>query len=122
MQRSVFYSCSVRIIALWLHGAIFAMTVHGNAAENSAVKFAPPSNWVRPHFFDQLSATNLDAGTDQHVLLLEQQINAASSETFVHSIRQILTTDGRRIFIPKPYTTEILLQTLHRVLAPKLAM
>lgn len=94
MQRSVFYSWSVRIIALWLHGVVLAMAVHGNTVESPAIKFAPPSNWVRPHFFDQLSATNLDAGTDQHMLLLEQQINVASNETFVHSVRQILTTDG----------------------------
>ena len=94
MQRSFFYSCSVRIIALWLHGVILAMSVHGNGAENSAVKFTLPSNWVRPHLFGQFSATNLDAGTDQHVLLMEQQINAVSNETFIHSIRQILTTDG----------------------------
>lgn len=94
MQRSVFYSRFLRIIALWLHGVILVMSVHGSDAENSTVKFAPPSNWVRPHFFGQVSSTNLDAGTDQRVLLLEQQINANSDETFVHSIRQILTTDG----------------------------
>ena len=55
----------------------------------------PPSAWVKPQFFDrQALATDIDPGADQHWLLLERQVNAASNETFVHCIRQIRTVAG----------------------------
>ncbi|MDE2020910.1 MAG: hypothetical protein KGJ13_11290, partial [Patescibacteria group bacterium] len=94
MQRSDFYSNSARIVSLWLYSVILTMAIHGNAAETSSVQFTAPSGWVNPHFFNQPSAANPDSGTDARVLLLEQQINAVSNETFIHSIRQILTTAG----------------------------
>jgi hypothetical protein len=72
-----------------------AVAIRGNASEISAAEFAPPSSWVKPQFFNQQSSTNLlDPGTDQHWLLLERQINALENETFVHAVRQILTTAG----------------------------
>ena len=36
----------------------------------------------------------MEAGVDQHFLLLEHQINAAQNETFYHCASQILTVDG----------------------------
>jgi len=71
-----------------------AAAVRGIAAENSAVQFGPPGPWVVPHLFEQPSGAISDAGADERVLLLERQINAISNETFVHSVRQILTTAG----------------------------
>jgi len=99
MQRSAFHSCLVRIIAPRLRGVccvgVLAMAIQGNASEISAAKFAPPSSWVKPQFFNQQSSTNLlDSSADQHLLLLEQQINALENETFFHSVRQILTVAG----------------------------
>jgi hypothetical protein len=74
---------------------VLAMAIQGNASEISAAKFAPPSSWVKPQFFNQQSSTNLlDSSADQHLLLLEQQINALENETFFHSVRQILTVAG----------------------------
>jgi hypothetical protein len=71
------------------------MAIQGNAAEISSAQFAPPSSWVKPQFFNQQSSTNLlDSNADQHLLLLERQINALENETFVHSVRQMLTTAG----------------------------
>jgi len=71
------------------------MAIQGNASERSSVKFAPPSNWVKPQFFDQQASTNfLDSSANEHWLLLERQINALQNETFVHSVQQILTTAG----------------------------
>ena len=67
----------------------------GGAAENSAPQFAPPGDWVKPHFYDQQSPASLpDPGENQHWLLQERQINAAQNETFVHAVRQVLTMDG----------------------------
>ncbi len=71
------------------------MAIQGNASDLSSVKFAPPGSWVKPHFFNQQSSTSLlDSSADRHWLLLEHQINAVTNETFVHSVRQILTTAG----------------------------
>jgi hypothetical protein len=74
---------------------VLALAIQGNTAETSTVQFAPPGSWVKPQFFNQQPSTNLlDSGADQHFLLLERQINAPENETFVHYIRQILTTAG----------------------------
>ncbi len=71
------------------------MAMQGNASENSTATVAPPGSWVKPQLFNRQSRTNLlDAGIDQHWLLLERQINALQNETFFHSIRQILTPGG----------------------------
>ena len=68
---------------------------HGFAADNSTAQFGPPSSWVKPHFFDRQASTDLlDASADQHWLLWERQVNADQDETFVHAVRQVLTTDG----------------------------
>lgn len=72
-----------------------AMVTPGTAAEVSTASVAPPSSWVKTQFFNrQLPPTPLDSTADGHWLLLERQINAAENETFVHSVRQILTTAG----------------------------
>jgi transglutaminase-like putative cysteine protease len=56
---------------------------------------APPSSWVKPQFFDRQSVLSRpEASIDQHWLLLERQINAATNETFFHYVRQILTVAG----------------------------
>jgi arylamine N-acetyltransferase len=74
---------------------VLAITIQGNASEISAANFAPPSSWVKPQFFNQQPSTNLlDSSADQHLLLLERQINALQNETFFHSVRQILTMAG----------------------------
>jgi hypothetical protein len=66
-----------------------------NAADTSSLGYGPPSAWVKAHIYDQLSLqTSVDASADQHLLLYEQQINAATNETFIHSVRQVLTLDG----------------------------
>lgn len=66
-----------------------------NADDLSNVQYGPPTSWVKPHFFDQPASADLpDDGVDQHVLLLEQQMNPEQNESFVHYARQILTTDG----------------------------
>jgi hypothetical protein len=65
------------------------------AADTSGLNFGPPSGWVKPHFYDQAALQMpIDVGADQHLLLYEQQINAAENETFIHSVRQILSLDG----------------------------
>lgn len=72
-----------------------AMVIQGNASEISAANFAPPSSWVKPQFFNLQSSTNLlDPSADQHLLLLDQQVNALQNETFFHSVQQILTMAG----------------------------
>jgi len=64
-------------------------------ASNSIVKYGPPSSWVKPHFHDQQpTASLLEATADQHLLLLEKQINTAQDETFVHCVRQVISLDG----------------------------
>ncbi len=76
---------------LWL----LVMPMSGVAAENSGLNFGPPAAWVKAHTFDQQSINApIDAGADQHLLLYEQQLDAAENETFIHSARQILTTEG----------------------------
>jgi len=99
MQRSVFHSRLVKRIAPGLRRVcgvgVLAMAIQGNASDLSMVKFAPPSSWVKPHSFNQPSSTGLlDSSADRHWLLLEHQINAVTNETFVHSVRQVLTTAG----------------------------
>ncbi len=76
-------------------GGLLLFTGPGRAGETAAPQVAPPGSWVKPQFFDQAaSASLLDSGADEHVLLLERQINAVQNETFVHSMRQILTLAG----------------------------
>lgn len=65
------------------------------ALETSAFQVAPPASWVKPQFFSRQATSSLpDASADDHVLLLEQQINAGQNERFIHSVRQILTLGG----------------------------
>jgi len=99
MQPSVLHVRWIRLVAPRLRRAcclvLLAVTVQGNAADTSTVKFGPPGSWVKPQFFDQRASTRLvDFGADQHWLLMDNQINALQNETFTHSIRQILTMAG----------------------------
>ncbi|HEV2691581.1 MAG TPA: DUF3857 domain-containing transglutaminase family protein, partial [Verrucomicrobiae bacterium] len=72
------------------------MTFQGHAADiSNPTVVAPPSSWVKPNFFNQQASTALlESSADEHLLLLEQQINAQKDETFHHSVRQILTSAG----------------------------
>jgi transglutaminase-like putative cysteine protease len=66
--------------------------MQGKAAEFS---IGPTDGWVKPQFFDRQAATTLvDASDDDHLLLLERQIDVSRNATFFHSIRQILTSAG----------------------------
>jgi hypothetical protein len=101
MQGSAFQLNLTKIIAprlLTVCCLVFLVIARpGFAADgsNSNIKYGPPGGWVQPHFFDQQPSTSLlDASADQHVLLLERQMNAAQNEVFVHSVRQMLTLDG----------------------------
>ena len=85
--------------AHWLRRAcclgVLAVATRASASDNSTATVAPPGDWVKPQMFNQQSSTGLlDSSADQHVLLLERQINALQSETFIHSVRQILTMGG----------------------------
>ncbi len=99
MRQPVYYSRLAGIITAWFRRVCYAgslaMAIHAGASESSAVRFGPPDSWVKPHFFNLQSSTSLlDSSADDHLLLLERQINAAKDETFVHTARQILTTEG----------------------------
>lgn len=77
---------------------LVALTTVANAAEvatDSKPLIAPPASWVKPHFFDR-QATRLatDPSADQHWLLIEHQVNAATNESFHHYIRQIMSVSG----------------------------
>ena len=68
--------------------------VQGNA-DTSAIVYGPPDSWVKPQFYNQQSSANPEDSTaDDHLLLMEQQINALQDETFFHIDRKILTEDG----------------------------
>ncbi len=74
---------------------VLAAAIQGNASDLSNVGFAPPDSWVKPQFFNEQSSTSLlDSSADEHWLLLERQINALQTETFFHSVRQVLTVAG----------------------------
>ena len=98
MQRSLLHLSRLRDVAPRVRriccSIILAAAIQGNASELSTVSFGPPDSWVKPHFFNQPSPGLLDSGADQHWLLLERQINAVQNQTFVHSVRQILSTAG----------------------------
>ncbi len=100
MQR-VFHSCLVRFFVRRLQQVCclgflaLALAIQGSAAELSTAKVAPPDDWVKPQFYDrQATTTLLDSSANDHLLLLERQVNVLKSETFVHSIQQILTPAG----------------------------
>lgn len=99
MQRSGFHLRLARLIAPRLRRigcvGVLATAIHGSALGAATVQVAPPGNWVKPHFFNlRPSSTLLDSNADDRYLLLERQINVRRNETFVHSVRQILTTGG----------------------------
>jgi len=103
MQGLVFHQGLVSIIAGWLRRAgclgVFLLAVQGFAAEVSsataATTVSPPGSWVKPQFFNrQASPNNLESSADEFLLLQERQINVPQGETFLHSVRQILTTAG----------------------------
>lgn len=71
-----------------------AVVVRAYGVEGAGIQYGPPSPWASPHFWGQQTVADVDAGTDERVLLWEQQLNVVSNETFVHSIRQVLTTAG----------------------------
>ena len=70
------------------------MAIQGYGADLSGLKFGPPADWVKPHLFTQSYANTPDPSADDHLLLLERQINAVEDETFFHSDKRILTIDG----------------------------
>jgi hypothetical protein len=87
------------IIRFWLMVCIcfcvLALEMPVPAADNSRLNFGPPSGWVKPHLYDQAALQMpLDASADQHLLLYEQQINAAENQTFTHSVRRLISLDG----------------------------
>jgi len=66
-----------------------------DVATETKPEIAPPSNWVKPHFFDRQPVPfNLESSLDQRWLLLERQVNAADNESFYHFVRQVLTVSG----------------------------
>jgi hypothetical protein len=71
------------------------MAIPASASDTSAIAYGPPSSWVKPQFFDQSASADLpDSSADEHLLLMEHQINAINDEVFFHYDRQILTLDG----------------------------
>jgi hypothetical protein len=77
--------------------ALAALVVGVHAAEvvtESKPTVAPPASWVTPHLFERTKLLKPEANADQHWLLLEQQTDAASEETFHHGVRQILNVAG----------------------------
>ena len=97
MRRLRFQSLLRTIVSrLGLFGCVGVLTVatQGYGSDLSGVKFGPPGDWVRPHLFSESSANAPDSSADDHLLLLERQINAVDDETFFHSDRRILTIDG----------------------------
>ena len=83
-------------MVLWLCTGVLAAAICARGADGTGagIDFGPPSPWVSPHLWGQQSVAAVDSGTDERVLLREQQMNVVSNETFVHSIRQMLTTAG----------------------------
>jgi transglutaminase-like putative cysteine protease len=103
MQGSVFNQGLLWIITRWFQrvgcAGVFAIAIQGIASDispaASATKVAPPSSWVKPQFFNRQASRNLlESSTDEFFLLRECQINVPESETFHHTVRQILTTAG----------------------------
>jgi hypothetical protein len=71
------------------------VSINSTNAPAPITRVGPPSSWVKPQFFNRQSSFGaLDSGADDQVLLLENQINPAQNEIFVHSARRILTMTG----------------------------
>ncbi|HXI73801.1 MAG TPA: DUF3857 domain-containing transglutaminase family protein [Verrucomicrobiae bacterium] len=89
---------SLGLSSLLTAGANAADTTTNKLAEvttEARPAIAPPSSWVKPQLFDRQSAMlQPEASTDQHWLLMERQVNAATNESFYHYVRQILTVAG----------------------------
>jgi len=104
MWRSKFPSPLGRAVAACFWHALgigFVLAIIGSApvrgAEAAAFSIAPPSGWVKSQFFDPRAASGLpDAGSDEHVLLLERQINVRENEMFAHALARS-PTGWRRI-------------------------
>lgn len=81
--------------ALWVCiPGIMPMAVHAGVTDANVI-YGPPDDWVKPHIYNQQSSSSLvDSSDNEHVLLLEHQVNALENETFFHIDRQILTLDG----------------------------
>lgn len=79
----------------WLLVVLFAGANAADVPAESKPEIAPPTSWVKPHFIDRQSSwLGPEPNADQHWLLLEHQVNAASNETFIHCVRQILNVAG----------------------------
>ncbi len=99
MPPDAFHSHLARILIPWLRrflgAGILALAISSPATETNTANFAPPSSWVKPQSFNrQPSASLLDPGADQYLLLREHQVDAAENETFVHSAQMVLTPSG----------------------------
>lgn len=97
MEFSVFHSLRAKTFyQLWRICCVgfLAMAIHANASYTSAVKYGPPGSWVKPHSFNPSPTSLAESGANDHLLLMEKQINALQNETFLHFDRQILTEDG----------------------------
>lgn len=97
----MFHSRQIRTIASRARqlccAGVLALTLQARASDDSATNAyscAPPESWVKPQFYDVTAPSLADATADEYLLLQEQQINAAEQETFYHTDRQILTSEG----------------------------
>ncbi len=71
----------------------FLATVQARAGAGPAVQ--PPPQWVMPRSFDRpRSGDAVDPSRDYRWLLADRQINVQSNESFVHEVRQTLTSAG----------------------------
>jgi transglutaminase-like putative cysteine protease len=97
MLRPIPPGFSATTIALRLRlvccAAVLAAAIHA-AADDPGFTVAPPGSWVKPQFYGQVPAPQVESTEDDRLLLLEHQVNALQNETFHHTVRQVLTLAG----------------------------
>ena len=72
--------------------AVWPAPAQSGPAEKCTV--GPPSAWVAPLMFSRPAKTAETLGEDQHLLLMDRQINVAENERFIHLARQIRNYSG----------------------------
>jgi transglutaminase-like putative cysteine protease len=64
-------------------------------AADPIISVAPPTAWISPVAFQRsANPPELESGEESRLLLADRQINAQTSESFLHEARQLLTAEG----------------------------
>jgi transglutaminase-like putative cysteine protease len=73
---------------------LFLSGAHFSTAQSSQIKKEPKKAWVENITFDKEAVPAIGQGSSYYYLLLDEQENVSTQESFAHNVYKILTNEG----------------------------